>query len=335
MVVWIFLNGILPFDTKETFSTTLMNAQKPRLHLSVIVIIHHVFCFNVSSVAGVAGPRLAAAVRYAYQSWINILFISVLVFAPLLSSPPSLSPPPQPPSYFPPGSVISFFRRHLHLSPNFFLYLFLTSIIHESNAGGIGTLGAIGMSPSVLRKVIRKTKSLLHPGRPFGVDLLLPKVGGSARATNTDYTKGKLGALIDVIIEEGAKLFVCAVGVPPKEIVDKLHSNGIVVMNMIGSPRHVKGCLRAGVDIICAQGTEGGGHTGGISTLVLIPQVVDLCRPHGVIVVGAGGIYDGRGVAACLALGAEGAWLGSRFIMTKGTHCLSELEEQEQGYVLK
>lgn len=87
-------------------------------------------------------------------------------------------------------------------------------------------------------------------------------------------------------------------------------------MNMVGSPRHVAKALAAGVDGIIAQGTEGGAHTGQISTLVLLPQVVDLCRRAGVPVIGAGGVYDGRGIAACLALGADGVWVGSRFIVT-------------------
>jgi NAD(P)H-dependent flavin oxidoreductase YrpB (nitropropane dioxygenase family) len=185
-----------------------------------------------------------------------------------------------------------------------------------SNAGGIGTIGAIGMDPTALRQCIRDTKEKLIPGKPFGVDLLLPKVGKGARATNKDYTGGQLEGLINVMIEEQIKLFVCAVGVPPKWVVEKLHNNNIIVMNMVGSPKHVKYCLEAGVDIICAQGTEAGGHTGAISTLVLLPQVVDLCKDSNVIVVGSGGVADGRGVAACLALGAQGAWVGSRFIMT-------------------
>jgi NAD(P)H-dependent flavin oxidoreductase YrpB (nitropropane dioxygenase family) len=105
--------------------------------------------------------------------------------------------------------------------------------------------------------------------------------------------------------------------VPPNWVVDTMHANGIVVMKMVGSPKHVKYCIAAGVDIICAQGTEAGGHTGSISTLVLLPQVVDLCKDTNIIVVGAGGVYNGRGVAACLALGAEGVWVGSRFIMTE------------------
>lgn len=73
---------------------------------------------------------------------------------------------------------------------------------------------------------------------PFGVDLLLPQVGGSARKTNKDYTGGTLPQLIDIIIESGAKLFVSAVGIPPKWAVDKLHGNGILCMNMIGAPKH-------------------------------------------------------------------------------------------------
>lgn len=79
-----------------------------------------------------------------------------------------------------------------------------------------------------------------------------------------DYTKGKLDELVSIIIDSGAKLFVSAVGVPPKHVVDRLHKHGILYMNMIGHPKHVKKCLDVGVDIICAQGGEGGGHTGDV-----------------------------------------------------------------------
>ena len=185
-----------------------------------------------------------------------------------------------------------------------------------SNVGGLGTLGAIGMSPEVLREQIRRTRTLLDPGRPMGVDLLLPKLGKGARATNRDYTGGQLEALIAVMIEEKIELFVCAVGVPPASVVDRLHEHGILVMNMVGSPRHVPKCIEAGVDIVCAQGTEAGGHTGELTTLVLLPQVVDLCAKHDILVVGAGGIGEGRGIVAALALGASGVWIGSRFIVT-------------------
>jgi len=148
--------------------------------------------------------------------------------------------------------------------------------------------------------------------------------GGSARKTNYDYTKGQLPELIDIIIEEGAKLFVSAVGVPPKWVVDKLHDHGILYMNMIGHVKHVKKCLDVGVDIITAQGGEGGGHTGDIATSILIPKVVDECRGHfspltgkPVQVVAAGGIFDGRGLAASIAMGAQGVWVGTRMIAAK------------------
>lgn len=194
-----------------------------------------------------------------------------------------------------------------------------------SNCGGLGVVGGVGYTPTMLRKVLTELKEkLATPDTKFGVDLLLPQVGGSARKTNVDYTDGKLPELIDIIIEFKAALFVSAVGVPPKWAVDKLHAAGIVVMNMIGSVKHVKKCLDAGVDLICAQGTEGGGHTGAVATSVLIPQVVDLCRSakapiNGgpVHVVAAGGIFDGRGLAMALALGASGVWVGTRFICSE------------------
>ncbi|KAJ1560069.1 hypothetical protein HK405_008350, partial [Cladochytrium tenue] len=132
---------------------------------------------------------------------------------------------------------------------------------------------------------------------------------------------GKLPELIDIIIQEKARLFVSAVGVPPRWAVDKLHAAGIPVMNMIGAPKHVAKALEAGVDIICAQGGEGGGHTGDVPTSVLIPKVVDLCKGkksslngQPIYVVAAGGIYDGRGLAMALCFGAQAVWVGTRFI---------------------
>jgi len=196
-----------------------------------------------------------------------------------------------------------------------------------SNAGGIGTLGGLNMTPSFLKKEIGFIKERLLPGRPFGIDLALPQIGGNARKTNKDYTKGQLADLIDVIIEEKASLFVSAIGVPPKWVVDKLHAAGIPVMNMCGLPYHAKKALAAGVDIICAQGTEGGGHTGEVSTLVLIPQCVDAVKGvinyfgKQVLVVAAGGIFDGRGLAAALSLGASGVWMGTRFIACDEANC--------------
>merc|ERR1712232_1358741 len=176
-----------------------------------------------------------------------------------------------------------------------------------------------------LKKTIKMLKDdLVDKNAPFGVDLLLPQVGGSARKTNKDYTGGQLGQLIDIIIEEKAALFICAVGVPPKWAVDKLHGAGIPVMNMIGAVKHVGKALQAGVDIICAQGGEGGGHTGDIATSILLPKVVDAVKGHKspltgeqVLVVGAGGIFDGRGLAMALTAGCSGVWVGTRFIASE------------------
>jgi len=193
-----------------------------------------------------------------------------------------------------------------------------------TNAGGLGVIGGVGYTPDMLREQIAELKSFLtDKNAPFGVDLLLPQVGGSARKTNYDYTKGKLDELTSIIIDSGAKLFVSAVGVPPKHVVDRLHKAGVLYMNMIGHPKHVKKCLELGVDIICAQGGEGGGHTGDVPTTVLIPAVVKLCEGKTspmtgkpVQVVAAGGIYNGQTVAAALMLGASAVWVGTRFILT-------------------
>jgi len=194
-----------------------------------------------------------------------------------------------------------------------------------TNSGGLGVIGGVGYTPNMLRMQIEELKEgLKDKSAPFGVDLLLPKVGGGARKTNKDYTGGKLPELIDIIIKSGAKLFVSAVGVPPKWAVEKLHAAGIPCMNMIGAPNHVKYALEAGCDIICAQGGEGGGHTGEVPTSILIPKVVDLCKGkvsqltgEPVMVVAAGGIFDSRGMAMALCLGAQAVWVGTRFVVAK------------------
>lgn len=152
---------------------------------------------------------------------------------------------------------------------------------------------------------------------------LLSRPGANASLFSSyDYTKGKLNELVDIIIESGAKLFVSAVGIPPKAVVDRLHSHGILYMNMIGHPKHVQKSLDAGADLICAQGGEGGGHTGDVPTTLLIPTVAKLCRGkkspmtgQPVQVVAAGGLYNGQTVAAALMLGASAVWIGTRFIL--------------------
>ncbi|KFY29524.1 hypothetical protein V493_02309 [Pseudogymnoascus sp. VKM F-4281 (FW-2241)] len=205
-----------------------------------------------------------------------------------------------------------------------------------SNAGGIGCIGGLGYTPTQLREIIHELKeNLTSKDLPFGVDLALPKVGDGARKTNHDYTHGQLDELITVTIEEGAKLFISAVGIPPPHVIKRLHDAGIVIMNMVGAPKHAKYALDAGVDIVCAQGGEGGGHTGNIPNSVLIPAVVDVARQYRpkllkgqtAMVVAAGGIYNGRSLASSLMQGAAGVWVGTRFVAATEAGC-SELHKE-------
>lgn len=115
---------------------------------------------------------------------------------------------------------------------------------------------------------------------------------------------------------------MCAIGVPPKHVVERLHKAGVLYMNMIGHPKHVQKCLDVGADMICAQGGEGGGHTGDIPTTILIPTVAEMVKGRKspmtgdqVQVVAAGGLFNGQSLAAALMLGAGAVWIGTRFVL--------------------
>ncbi|KAF1958660.1 2-nitropropane dioxygenase [Byssothecium circinans] len=210
------------------------------------------------------------------------------------------------------------------------------------NAGGFGTLGGARYSPDMLRDMIAELKEELHDkNAPFGVDLLIPQVGGSARKTNYDYTKGQLGEMLDIVIESGAKVFVSAVGIPPAWAIEKLHKAGVLYKNMIGHPKHVHKACQAGADIICAQGGEAGGHTGDIPTYILTPACADICAQYKSPMTGqppllitAGGVNDGRSLASALMLGASGVWVGTRFIVAKESKAVDGWKKQvvDAGY---
>jgi enoyl-[acyl-carrier protein] reductase II len=117
---------------------------------------------------------------------------------------------------------------------------------------------------------------------------------------------------MQVVFEEEVKLFVAGLAVP-KEFIAEMHERGMQVIVMIGRVRHAEKSAAAGADIVAAQGTEAGGHTGEIGTMALVPQVVDAVR---IPVLAAGGIADGRQLVAALALGAQGVVIGTRFIAT-------------------
>jgi enoyl-[acyl-carrier protein] reductase II len=168
-----------------------------------------------------------------------------------------------------------------------------------SEAGGFGCFGASTMTSDQLRDEIRAARALT--GKPFGVDLLTAM--GERLIADTELA-----------IDEGASLFAAGLGVP-RDVIELCHERGVLVLSMCGKVRHAVAAVEAGCDIVVAQGTEAGGHTGQVATMALVPQVVDAVGDR-VPVVAAGAIFDGRGLAAALALGADGVWIGTRFIAT-------------------
>lgn len=183
-----------------------------------------------------------------------------------------------------------------------------------SAAGGIGTLGASTMSAEELPEEMALVRQLTD--KPFGVDLLTAMPGQVERG-------------IQSVIDGGARIFVAGLGVP-REAIDLLHSHNILVGSMCGKVRHAVGAVASGVDFVVAQGTEGGGHTGTVATMALVPQVVDAVGDK-VPVVAAGGLFDGRGLAASLALGADGVWIGTRFIATPEARAVQGYKETLVG----
>ncbi|HYG25532.1 MAG TPA: nitronate monooxygenase family protein [Caulobacteraceae bacterium] len=170
-----------------------------------------------------------------------------------------------------------------------------------SNAGGYGVLGMAGTSTRFIEEQMKKVRELTD--KPFGVDLLA--------ATPDALTKA-----VDVIIEGGASSFVAGLGVP-MPIIERLKTAGVKVMVVCGAVKHAVKAEQAGCDAVICQGGEGGGHTGLVGTMPLIAQAVDAVK---IPVIGAGGIFDGRGLAAALALGAQGVWMGTRFIASHEAH---------------
>ena len=225
-----------------------------------------------------------------------------------------------------------------------------------SSAGGLGVLGAVGHSPEQLDVDLKWIRERTG-GRPFGVDLLIPRKyagaaeGGldarslrsmlpdehrqwiedllerygvpAAAAADGDGESGNrvlaidpktMAPLIDVSFANGIGLIASALGTPPAWLVERARQEKVPVAALAGRVDHAIAHRDAGVDLVIAQGTEGGGHTGEIGTMVLIPQVVDAVAP--IPVLAAGGIASGRQVAASLALGAEGVWCGSVWLTT-------------------
>lgn len=215
-----------------------------------------------------------------------------------------------------------------------------------SNAGGLGILGAAALEPDELSEWIKRTRQLTD--KPFGVDTLLPstvpqsgsssKFRGELPQSHVDFAKKfkqryevpdpdrsaqRRRAMafsrdffkkqIEVVLDEKVPVYVSGLG-DPGFMVKEAHARGMKVMAVAGAVKHALRFLDSGLDVIVAQGTDGGGHNSRIGTLALVPQVVDAVKPKPVIA--AGGIADGRGIVAALALGAVGVWCGTPFLAT-------------------
>lgn len=222
-------------------------------------------------------------------------------------------------------------------------------VVAVSEAGGLGVLGGAGFNLEELRQAIREIKSLTD--KPFGVDLLLPKnlpIGADGtdevplarmlEALPKQYTdwyhamKEELGLpeldlmvrsdmvtvhadeAIKLCIEERVPLFCAGLGNPGFMVKDA-HAVGMKVLGVVGNAKNAGRVAASGVDLVVAQGHEGGGHTGRVGTMALLPQAIDAAAP--VPVLAAGGIGDGRGLAAALAMGCVGVWVGTRFLASK------------------
>lgn len=180
------------------------------------------------------------------------------------------------------------------------------------NAGGYGVLGMAGMNPDFIAEQMADTRA--KTDKPFGVDLLAAQ-------------PESLEASVDVIIEGGADSFIAGLGVP-LPIMKKLKDAGIKVMVVGGAVKHAIKAEQAGCDAVILQGGEGGGHTGLVGTMPLVAQAVQAVN---IPVIAAGGIYDGRGLAAALSLGAVGVWMGTRFIASEEAHAAQTYKDAVVG----
>ena len=225
-------------------------------------------------------------------------------------------------------------------------------VVAVSEAGGLGVLGGSGFTVDELRDAIREIKA--QTDKPYGVDLLLPKhldMGHTMRSDGIqemplsqvlkDLPKPHLDWLnkvkedlelpdtdimlklnsttrrpkeaIQVCIEEKVPLFCAGLGNPGFMVADA-HAVGMKVLGITGNTKNARRIAESGVDLLVAQGHEGGGHTGRIGTMALLPAAIDAAGS--VPVLAAGGIGDGRGLAAALAMGCVGVWVGTRFLAT-------------------
>lgn len=218
-----------------------------------------------------------------------------------------------------------------------------------SKAGGLGVLGCVRFNDADDLENVLQWMDANTDGKPYGVDIVMPaKVPTEGTSvdinklipqTHRDFvaktladlgvpplpedeekSEGVLGWLhsvarshVDVALKHPIKLIANALGSPPKDVIDQAHAAGVPVAALAGSAKHALRHAENGVDIVVAQGHEAGGHTGEIGSMVLWPEIVDALGGRAPVLA-AGGIGTGRQVAAALALGAQGVWMGSAFL---------------------
>lgn len=229
-------------------------------------------------------------------------------------------------------------------------------VVEVSKAGGFGVLGAAGYGPETLEIELNWIDEHID-GKPYGVDLIAPTSMATTDETTADetldmvpdehrdyargilarhnidtsdlyqnqvgsgggfLTKNRATNIIDVAFSHPIKLIANALGVPPRYMLDMAKARGVVAAALVGAREHAIKQVEAGVDVLVVAGTEAGGHCGEVSTMVLVPEVLQAIEEHGrsTPVLAAGGIVTGRQMAACMAMGAAGAWTGSMWLTT-------------------
>lgn len=250
-----------------------------------------------------------------------------------------------------PGNWQTAFTERLGVRYPIVAFAHSTDVIVEVvKAGGFGVFGGTRNTPDEIRSVLKEIRSRVGD-RPFGIDLVIPR--GMPASNNREVIEAEIpdghrmfvdhiykkynvpapvkagmrtrfvrseetaAAQVRAVLESDVNLLALGVGSPP-DVIALAKERGKIVLSLVGQPKHARRAIEAGTDILVAQGADAGGHTGSIGTFSLVPQIVDLAggRP----VLAAGGVVSGRHIAAAFALGADGVWTGTRWLLTRENH---------------